>query len=46
MRSRRDRWSRIATLIAMIATLLAVGGCADLGPLTVTPTDPFAEHGR
>ena len=55
-RRRRERYRRIQIerlmnglkwLLALIATLLALGGCAELNRHTVTQTDPFNQmHGQ
>jgi hypothetical protein len=39
--------SHLKLLLALIATLLALAGCAGLDTHTVTQTDPFNQmHGR
>jgi hypothetical protein len=39
--------SDLKLLLALIATLLALAGCADLDRHTVTQTDPFNQmHGQ
>jgi hypothetical protein len=39
--------NRLKLLLTLIATLLALGGCAELNRHTVTQTDPFNQmHGQ
>jgi hypothetical protein len=39
--------NRLKLLLTLIATLLALGGCAELDRRTVTQTDPFNQmHGQ
>jgi len=39
--------NRLKLLLTLIATLLALGGCADLSRPTVRQTDPFNQmHGQ
>jgi hypothetical protein len=55
-RRRRERYrniqierlmNRLKLLLTLIATLLALGGCAELNRHTVTQTDPFNQmHGQ